>query len=168
EVALADRELDRVARLPEAVDLPAAGIARAGIRAMPPPDGGKKPRLHEPHVGAARLPEPEGARPALLRLAAVAREVEERVADAVEVRVARLGERRREIHALVYVRVPVVPDAMGEVLRCDVRAGARSVGLRLDQVFLERRDCGERLERRARRIQPVERPVERRVVAVEG
>src|SRR5579871_628681 len=71
EVSLADRELDRVARLPEAVDLPAARIRLARVAVVLPPDRRQKAACLRPDLDRRLPPEAELARPPLLRLAAV-------------------------------------------------------------------------------------------------
>jgi len=133
-----------------------------------PPRRGHEPGRLRGEVGAARPPEPEGASPALDRLATVLRQQVELVGEAVEVGVARLRDRRRQIHPLVDEEVPVVPDALREVLRSGVRTGTRIERVRLDQMLLEARDRGQRLEGRARWIRAVEGTVERRIVPGQG
>src|SRR5581483_11531729 len=98
------------AGLPEAVDLPVGRVRRLRPHAVLPAD-----RRHETgRLGRDAYPcpgaEAELARPALKWLAAVLRQQVELVADVVEVRVARLGERGRQSHLRVRVRVPVVED----------------------------------------------------------
>ena len=62
---------------------------------------------------------------AVLVVAAVGRQSVERVSGLIEVRVAGLGDRRRQVHPLVDEEVPVVEHAMRLVLPRGVRAGAR-------------------------------------------
>ena len=110
--------------------------------------------------------EAEPARPALERVAAVGGQRVEAVAEVVEVRVAGVRERRRQRHRLVDVRVPVLEDLRRRdgppaavYVPCTGASGtARSMPL------LHRRQRGHRLERRAGRIEALDRAVERRVV----
>ena len=107
QIALADRQLDRVAGLPDTVD---RGVRRAGEVLAPP-----LRRRHEAghltlDVDAGRRAEAEARSPVLERMPAARRQVVEREADLVEVGVARLGERRLQVDPLVHVRVPVLED----------------------------------------------------------
>src|SRR6478609_294913 len=78
QVSLADRELDRVSRLPELVD--------RGLEVMlPPRDRRHEARRLTADVRARGRAEAEEVGPALQRLAAVLRQGPERVAELVEV-----------------------------------------------------------------------------------
>ena len=128
-------------------------------------------RRHEPgRLGAEldprRLAEAEPARPLLERRRG---QVVERLAEPVEVRVARPRERDRHRDRRVRVRVPVV-ELVEDTVLADVRVRrrARAGVVRQDDVLLERCDRGHGLERRARRIDAGERAVETRVVVALG
>src|SRR3954470_11796401 len=62
EVSLPDRELDRVARLPQTVDLPVRVPLRRVVRALPVDRRQKATRLRA-DLDRRLLAEPEGARP---------------------------------------------------------------------------------------------------------
>ena len=113
QVALADGEVERVARLPDPIDPPVRVALREPV--LQPGDRRYETRRLRAEVAAALRPEAEAARPLLDGLATVLRQRVEPVADAVEVRVARLGDRGREVHPLVDEAVPVVPDVMWSV-----------------------------------------------------
>ncbi len=101
-----------------------------------------------PDVDAGRRTEPEPRRPLLECVAAARRQLVEVEADLVEVGVARLRERDRELDPLVRVRVPVVERLpVGREAR---RAGERRV--RRQDVLLHRRERRDRLPGRAGRI----------------
>ena len=158
QVLLADRELDRVARLPQLVD------RRREVRL--PPFGSRQETLgFGADVDAGVLPEAESARPSLQRMAALRRQQVEVVAQLVEVRVARVRERGRQVHRLVHVGIPVLEHLVRPVLGRRVAARARQQRVRRDQMFLHRRDRCDRLERRARRIPADKRALERGIVA---
>ena len=121
---------------------------------------GSRPDGRGADVEARLLAEAERLGPALERLAAVGRQVVERLAHLVEVRVARLGDRGRQRHRRVHERVPVLEDLARDLVRA--RAGQRVV--RREDVLLHRGQRGHRLERRARRIRARDRAVEGRIV----
>jgi hypothetical protein len=116
QVALADRELDRVARLPELVDPPAARVGRLGEALLAPLPGRDEARLLGADVELRLRAEAEQARPLLERLAAVPGQLVEHVAQLVEIGVARVRHRRRQVHRLVDVGVPVVEDLIAAVV----------------------------------------------------
>ena len=160
EILLADRELDRVTRLPKAVDPPVARIGFCGERAMPPLRRREQPGRLRPHVDAGLAAEAELRRPGLERMACARRRAVEVVAHPVEPCVARRADRGRQRHRLGDERVDVVERVPGDA----ERAGAVEHGRRRDHVRLEGREGGHRLEGRTGRIQPVDRPVQRRIV----
>src|SRR5207237_7408350 len=88
QVLLADRELDGVARLPEPVDLPVAGIALLRVARVPPRDRRQQAGRLRPEVDSGRAAEPEARGPLLERLLALGRQLPEVVPELVEVGVA--------------------------------------------------------------------------------
>ena len=162
QVALADCELHRVAGLPDPVDVAATRRA-AEVHAAP------LRRRHEPpgfggDVDPRVVAEPEPRCPQLQRMPAARRQCVEVVPHLVEVGVARLCDRGRELDPVHDVRVPVVERLTGD----GVRRRAEQRRVRRDDVLLQRRERGHGLPRGARRIADVERPVESREVLARG
>ena len=164
QVLLADRELDRVARLPEPLDLPCLGVALLRVRLPLPADGRQQAGILAADVEAAGLAEAEVARPALQGLAAARRQVVKAVADLVEIGVAGGGERGRQRHRLVHERVPVVEDLLVAAEDRERRALDRLVGR--EQALLHRRERRHGLPRRAGRVAARGGAVDERVVRV--
>src|SRR5205814_9730069 len=98
-----DRELNRVAGLPEFLD-------RILERLAPPRDRRHETASLAADVQAGRAAEAEAGGPCLEGLAALGRQVVEELPHAVEVRVARLLERGRQRQRSVDVRIPVMED----------------------------------------------------------
>ena len=146
DVLLADRQLDRVTRLPELVDL-------VRVRRLAPLGGRQDPLRLGPDVHARQRADAEAAGPRLERMAALRGQVVEHRAEAVEVRVAGGSDRLRHPHRPVDVEIPVVEHLVGagDALH-PVRACARQQRVLVDQMLLQSGECRDRLERRARRI----------------
>src|SRR5207253_7110624 len=104
-------------------------------------------------VDSRRAPEPQAACPLLE--GGVLPRVEAK-SDVVEVRVARGGERGRQVHRLVDVWVPVLEDLLVD----DALARALDQLVRAEHALLEGREGRHRLEGRARRIEAGRRSVE--------
>ena len=122
---------------------------------------GTSPGTSGPTSEPREAAEPELARPLLQRLPAILRQRPERVAELVEVRVARVRERGRHVHLLTDVRVPVVEHLMRPVVRRLVRPRARKVRVRQDEVLLHRGERRHRLEHGAGRIGRLHRAIQR-------
>ena len=164
QVLLADRELHRVAGLPQPVDLPGLRIPLLRVRLAPPLRCGQEAGRLTAHVQPCRLPETERRGPLLERAAVLRREAVELEAQLVEVGVARGSERGRQVHRLVHVRVPV-PEGRPVDLHLP-RAGQRLV--RPHQLLAHRSEGSDRLERRARRVEAGRRAVQAGVVGLLG
>ena len=115
------------------------------------------------HLGAdvdlRRLAEPEAVGPALQRMAAVGGQVVEAVAELVEVRVARLRERRRQV-----IHWSISGVQLWNVCRTPCSRASRAAARTASRALLHRRERGHGLERRARRVRRVDRAVDARVV----
>ncbi len=158
EVALSYGEVDRVAGLPDPVDL--RGEARPGL--LPARRGHTTRELAE-DVDAGGLTEPEALGPVLERLALAG---EEHVAHMVEVRVARLGDGSGEVERAVPVLGPAAElgllrgvVALGLV---PSRAPDRRAGV--DHALLEGGDGSDGLEGGAHRLGLGDGAVDLRVV----
>ena len=166
QVLLTDGKLNRVARLPQAVELPLLRIRLPGERALAPLRGRQQTTRLPGDVDPGRLADPEATRPRLERVSAILRQLEELVAELVEVGVARGLERGHEVHRLVHVRVPVLEDGRYGSSVDDSLIGGRALQrvVRGDDALLHRRQRGDHLERRAGGIETRDRAVERREV----
>ena len=162
DVFLADRELNRVARVPRLVPV-------ALERLLPP---GRRRHDGLPRRGFVADIEPGGCPEAelpgpLLQPAPLCRAAfVEAVPDVVEVRVARCREGFRQVHRPVHVGIPVLEDLLVTAVRR--RRGALDRRVRREEMLLHRRERGDGLPRRAGRVRDLGDAVEPREVRLLG
>src|SRR6185437_11963511 len=172
QVLLPDRELNRVARLPQPVDPPLLRVCLRRVGLLAPFRGRQQPRQLAWDVDPRRAAEAKARGPLLERVPPRGGQLVEAVAEVVEVGVAGSLQRRGHRHLLTDERVPVLERAARDhvaVLVVDVvEAGASDRLGRRHKPFLERRERGHRLEGGARRIEAGDRAVEARVVVLAG
>ena len=158
DVLLPDRELDRVTRVP--------GLVPVALERLLAPGRRRHDRLPRrslvADVEARRRAEAELAGPLLHAAARRRAALVEAVADRVEVRVARRRERLRQVHRPVHVRIPVLELLLVAAVLGRRRALDRRV--RREEVLLHRRERGDRLPGRARRVGDLRDAVEPGVV----
>ena len=152
QIALADRQVDRVARLPETIDLPVGvGLLRVG---------GTTPSRCRYNTGGFAGDVDAGEMPVAQALCPVfevgARAQVEVVADLVEVGVGRLHDGLGQVDRAVAVGIPVMPQ------QTVVGIGTRGVesGRRTEHAGLQAGDRVDHLESRAGRVLARDRAID--------
>ncbi len=159
QVALADRQVDRVARLPKAVDAPSGRVGLPGEGPAQPSrcrheTGGLAGNVDPGRVTVAQPPCP------ILELGALAQV--EVVADLVEVGVGRLHDGLGQVDRTVAVGVPVVPHQTVVHVRSAGKEGGRGA----EHAGLQAGDRVDGLEGRAGRVLTRDRAVEQWIVGL--